>query len=99
MVSILKAENAKVRHVLDAVKVCVLQKCNSESRFVGLSGGTIIEVNLSHPWGSNWHHDFSQKISVVIGGESGGVYSVADEAIVEVALSLVDVGLVVVTER
>lgn len=56
-------------------------------------------MDLGHPWGCNWHDDVSQKISVIIGGKCSGVHSVADEAIIEVALSLVHVSLVVVPER
>ncbi len=99
MIAVLKAQHAEVRYILNAVKISILEEGNRKCGFIGLSCGAIIEVNLSHPWGSNRHDDLSQEISVVIGGEGSGIHSVSNEAIIKVALSLVDIGLMVVTQR
>jgi hypothetical protein len=56
-------------------------------------------MNLSHTCWCNWHDDLSKEISVVIGGESGSVYPVANEGVVEITLTLVHVDLVVIAKR
>lgn len=82
-----KAKHAKVRSILNAVELSILKHGNGESRLISLSGGSIIQVHLGHPWRSNWHHNLSQKIGVIISWKGGGVDSVTHKAVVEVTLS------------
>jgi len=56
-------------------------------------------MNLSHTLGGNGHHYLSEEVGVVIGGEGCCVDSVADESVIQIALSLVHVDLVVIAER
>lgn len=94
-----EAQDAEVGDVLDTMDVGVLEEGHGEGRLVCLGCGAIVEVHLGHTLGGNWHDNLPQEVSVVIGGEGGRIDSVADEAIIEVALSLVDIGLVVVAKR
>lgn len=88
MEAIFKAKDAQIGNILNTVEIRIFQESNREGRFISLSSSSIIEVHLSHSWGSNWHNDLSQEISIVVCGKNSGVHSVANKAIIQVTLSL-----------
>ncbi len=82
MISIFKSKDAKVWSILDLMLISILQESNSQCRLVGLSCGSIIKVYLRHARWSNWHNDFSQKISVIVSWKDWCINSMSDEAVI-----------------
>lgn len=87
MIPVLKAQSAELSQVSESVGLSVFVEGDSNGLFIGISDASVAEMHLSGAWGRDGHHICPQEVSVVVRGESRRISVVANESVVEVRVS------------
>ena len=86
MVTILEPKNTKFGSVTYSMILCVLHDSHCECGFISLSCSPIIQMDLSHALRSNWHHNLTKEVSVIIRRQDASLNPVCNESIIEFSM-------------